>query len=480
VLLLFTGCTLTRPDEASDIEEFTPPTVASAAQLSATEEATQTLPTQEAIQSAEALVRFQPASQNLQIGEAVAIEVRLEQVTNLVAADLRLQFNPGVVQVQDADPNKEGVQIGPGNFPSPDFVVLNVVTNTTGTILYAVLQIPPAEPVSGTGLLASITFQAVGQGESDLTMSTQLANSEGRAIPTMLEFSKIIVGVPGGEHDGDLMTPTPTFTASPSPTSTTVIILTPTVTGTTISLTPSPTPPLVTPGPTIPPTLPPPPTLIPTKTPSPPITQIPAGGTVGFCYRVKTGETLEGIAALNGTTAQAIQWANDLYPPYYTYVNQALFIPQGGSGIGRNFYIIQAGDTLDSIAETCNLPADFIAWVNKVDQAANFPTGYVLEIPRPPFPPPARYLYPPSGPFGPPSVFPPLSYGTYPPQQPSRPQPPQNGGTCDYVVQPGDTLYSICNRYGVSVEALKQTNGIYDANYIYAGQCLVIPNQGGW
>jgi N-acetylmuramoyl-L-alanine amidase len=41
-------------------------------------------------------------------------------------------------------------------------------------------------------------------------------------------------------------------------------------------------------------------------------------------------------------------------------------------------------------------------------------------------------------------------------------------------IAPGDTLFSIANRYGVSVEILARINGIDDPNLIYAGQRLSI------
>jgi LysM repeat protein len=44
-----------------------------------------------------------------------------------------------------------------------------------------------------------------------------------------------------------------------------------------------------------------------------------------------------------------------------------------------------------------------------------------------------------------------------------------------HVVQPGETLYSIARRYGVSVWAMARANGIANLNYIYAGQRLTIP-----
>lgn len=43
-----------------------------------------------------------------------------------------------------------------------------------------------------------------------------------------------------------------------------------------------------------------------------------------------------------------------------------------------------------------------------------------------------------------------------------------------YVVQPGDTLFSLALRYGVTVEALQQANNLASDD-IYAGQPLIIP-----
>jgi LysM repeat protein len=44
-----------------------------------------------------------------------------------------------------------------------------------------------------------------------------------------------------------------------------------------------------------------------------------------------------------------------------------------------------------------------------------------------------------------------------------------------YVVQAGDTLYSISQKLGVSYDALLRENSITDPNMIYVGQKLLIP-----
>lgn len=54
------------------------------------------------------------------------------------------------------------------------------------------------------------------------------------------------------------------------------------------------------------------------------------------------------------------------------------------------------------------------------------------------------------------------------------------GGYCAtiYVVQPGDTLSQIARWYGVSVQQLTAANNLYNPSRIYVGQRLCIP--GGW
>lgn len=51
--------------------------------------------------------------------------------------------------------------------------------------------------------------------------------------------------------------------------------------------------------------------------------------------------------------------------------------------------------------------------------------------------------------------------------------PPQHGTT--YVVQPGDRLSRIAQRFGVNMWTLAQVNNIYNVNLIYVGQVLIIP-----
>jgi spore coat assembly protein SafA len=46
-----------------------------------------------------------------------------------------------------------------------------------------------------------------------------------------------------------------------------------------------------------------------------------------------------------------------------------------------------------------------------------------------------------------------------------------------YIVQPGDTLYSIANRYNVSLQRLIAVNRLENPEIIYPGMRIIIPLQ---
>lgn len=61
------------------------------------------------------------------------------------------------------------------------------------------------------------------------------------------------------------------------------------------------------------------------------------------------------------------------------------------------------------------------------------------------------------------------------PEPPKKPKPSPDK-QCVHVVRYGETLYSIARRYGVPVSTIAMANGIYNVNYIRRGMKLVIPN----
>jgi hypothetical protein len=113
-----------------------------------------------------AKIRLDPATLDLAPGDVRTLDVRVENVTQLAGAEVRLTFDPALLEVVDADPAAEEIQIAHGDFLRPDFVVRNVADPVVGTVDYAIACMPADGAVSGSGVLARVTFRALAEGET--------------------------------------------------------------------------------------------------------------------------------------------------------------------------------------------------------------------------------------------------------------------------------------------------------------------------
>ena len=103
-------------------------------------------------------VRIHPESPRVKLGQVTQIDLSIERVSGLYGAEIHLRFDPEVLEVVDADPNQEGIQLEPGTLPRPDYVVQNQADNVQGTIHYAATQLQPNKP--GDGDLQSLRAEA--------------------------------------------------------------------------------------------------------------------------------------------------------------------------------------------------------------------------------------------------------------------------------------------------------------------------------
>ncbi len=110
---------------------------------------------------------------------------------------------------------------------------------------------------------------------------------------------------------------------------------------------------------------------------------------------------------------------------------------------GYAVHVVEPGDTLFSIARAYGVSPYEIAKANSLMDPNQLYPGQALVIPGG-----GGYMMPMHSP----------------------------GGVQKYVVQPGDTLFSIAMRFGTTVEALAAANGIGSDYLIFAGQTLVIPD----
>lgn len=161
-------------------------------------------------------------------------------------------------------------------------------------------------------------------------------------------------------------------------------------------------------------------------------------------YVVQKGDSLWSIANANNTTVDELANLNDL-GTNTIYVGQVLQIPNSGTGgvetpdVG-NTYVVQKGDTLYSIALKYNTTPTAI--INKNNLTSNvLSVGQVLSIPD---------------------------------DVESTGEPDGFVATNTYIVQRGDSLYSISRAYGVSINDLKSANNL-TSDILTIGQVLTIP-----
>ena len=135
-----------------------------------------------------ASISFSPAAAVIQGCETIAVEVRVSDVNELYGADVKVTFDPSVLEVVDADPVEDGIQVQAGSFLAPGFVVHDAADNTAGSLEYAVSQVAPSLPVNGSGVLFTIRFRA----KSVATASTltftlaELTDLDGLLLPVTL------------------------------------------------------------------------------------------------------------------------------------------------------------------------------------------------------------------------------------------------------------------------------------------------------
>ncbi|MFT3893357.1 MAG: LysM peptidoglycan-binding domain-containing protein [Anaerolineales bacterium] len=161
---------------------------------------------------------------------------------------------------------------------------------------------------------------------------------------------------------------------------------------------------------------------------------------------VVSGDTLRKIAERCGTTVSAIQRANpEIGSGNLIYPGQVLLLPGTilGTDGGYLIYIVARGDTVKGLAARFGSTVDLILAHNSDIKNVNL----IYEGQRL-------------------TIYVSTSGGN---------PPPASGST--YYVQKGDTLRIIANKYGTTVDALLKLNPqITNQNLIYVGQAVTVPS----
>ena len=174
-------------------------------------------------QNQSAVVRSDPSVLEIAPGETATLTVVIDDAIDLYGIDVRASFDPQVVEVVDADPAMDGVQMMAGTFPKPDFVARNVADNDAGTLRYAVTQVNPTEPANGSGIVYSVQFRAkASAGESPFTIGlVEMADRTGQLLDVQPESGVIrIMPAEQATAIAPTDTPEPATPVAESPTAT--------------------------------------------------------------------------------------------------------------------------------------------------------------------------------------------------------------------------------------------------------------------
>lgn len=192
---------------------------------------------------------------------------------------------------------------------------------------------------------------------------------------------------------------------------------------------------------------------------------IPTGAvTVPRSHVVQPGENLTDIATRYHTTVEALIDANTIANPDNLVTGQVITLPAvGGPATFPRAYRLDIGDTLRSVGEQFGVTWEQIAAYNNIANPNYVEAGLLIQIP------PVDYVVPTT------AV---ATGGAVTTTTPTTTVVTQ-AVAVTYVVQQGDVLELIAQRFNVTVESLRAYNDLAPVDAIFAGDVLVIPPTGG-
>lgn len=185
-------------------------------------------------------------------------------------------------------------------------------------------------------------------------------------------------------------------------------------------------------------------------------------------YKVKSGETLIGIASSIGVSPEQLAAVNSGFDARARLQRgQTIKVPVSKSEVDRQLndqptsYKVQSGDTLTGVARRYNIGLSNLASANGLSSNANLILGSTITIPA-------------SG-----SAVSKSSSGSNSSTSSSATTSSSTGkklgNTENYKVQSGDGLIALARRFGVAVEDLAATNNMTTKSQLQRGQTIKVP-----
>jgi len=126
-----------------------------------------------------ATVRLVPASQNVQLGESLEVDVAVEDATNIAAFEFRVKYDPAVLKLDGITKTDFLTSTG-RSVTCPPLIDEAAKMTKDAWFGCATTNKSAGAPVSGSGVLAHVSFTAVGPGLTYLTfVKLELADDWG-------------------------------------------------------------------------------------------------------------------------------------------------------------------------------------------------------------------------------------------------------------------------------------------------------------
>lgn len=165
-------------------------------------------------------------------------------------------------------------------------------------------------------------------------------------------------------------------------------------------------------------------------------------------YVVKQGDTLSEIASEYNTTVAEIAQINNISNPNLIYPGEVLRLSTNSTvpaketrQLGEIVYTVRRGNTLSQIALAYNVSVEELVEMNNITNPNLIYPGEKIRITN---------------------------------SDSNELNPIDNSSDVYYIVKPGDTLYGIARKFGVSINYILDNNYIANPNLIYVGQRIIV------
>ena len=167
------------------------------------------------------VVKAEASASQPNVGDTLTVNVKISNVQNLFGVDVTLNWNPSVLTVVSAtsqlgvESHSGGVLHETSSYPLE--VVDDTASQSTGEYHLLATSTGSASPFSGSGTIATVTFNVASAGPTGLALSSELSDHPAAGGTANLIDHTDIADSVTAVSPGSSITPTPTSSNTPGP-----------------------------------------------------------------------------------------------------------------------------------------------------------------------------------------------------------------------------------------------------------------------